>query len=227
MAAGLPGRRGGDDRSDTQGVSTDTAIAPICLAPPQPGDFCCIPVPGGFGTAIETGQYLAEKLQGQPAHLRAYDHAEVYIGQPDRSGPGMHGYTYSAYPDNGTNGKTGRRPLPCPPEQLPGSIWSSGIIELAPVRRTGIVLWCEAHPSVPYSWPDYGAIALHALGLKTDRLRAYIVSTSSMICSQYTDAALNHGGGVHLFDGRWEGFVTPGDLAGLLLGRINSVPRAS
>jgi hypothetical protein len=210
-------------------VSKDTVTAPVCLAPPQPGDFCCVPVAGLGGATIEAGEYLAERLQGQPAALRAYDHAQVYVGQPDRTGPGMHGYTYSAYPDNGKNGKTGLRPLPCPPEQLPGAIWSSGIIEMDPGQRAGIVAWCAAHPDVPYSWPDYGAIALHALHVPAPGLKAYIAGSSSMICSQYTDAAYNYGGGVHLFDdNRWPGYVTPADLAGLLLARMpQAVPPAS
>jgi hypothetical protein len=196
-------------------MSKTPARPPVCLAKPQPGDFCCIPVSGSMGYGIELGQYFAEKLQGIPAEIRGYDHAEVYVGQPDAKGP--HGYTYSAYPNNGSNGKTGRRPLPCEPEKLPGSIWSSGIIPLTPAQRSGIVAWCEAHPCVSYSWPDYGAIALHARGVQAQALRDYIEGSGSLICSQYTDEAYNRGGNVHLFkDGRWEGYVTPGDLALLL-----------
>jgi hypothetical protein len=205
-------------------VSKVEVLAPVCLAVPQPGDFCCIPVSGGFGLGIETGQYLAEKLQGHPAGLLPYDHAEVYVGQPDKGGP--HGYTYSAYPSNGQGGLTGKRPLPCPPQELPGSIWSSGIIELTQTSRAGIAAWCEAHPCVSYSWPDYGAIAAHALHAPVPGLREFIKASKTYICSQYTDAALNYGGGVHLFQDRWEGYVTPGDLAGLLLARAKPlVPR--
>jgi hypothetical protein len=192
--------------------------APVVRAAPQPGDFCCIPVTGWFGTAIEAGQYLAEKLQGIPAGLRPYDHAEVYVGQADTAGP--YGYTCSAYPDATQPGKSGRRALPCPPAQLPGSIWSSGIIPLTDVQRHGIISWCMGHPRVSYSWPDYGAIALRALRIPAPGLREYIKSTKAMMCSYYTDSAFNYGGGVHLFqDGRWEGYVTPGDLAMLLLGK--------
>ena len=146
------------------------------------------------------------------------------MARPDEAGP--HGYTCSAYPDNGTGGKTGKRPLPCPPAQLPSSIWSSGIIELTTSQRDGTVAWCEAHPCVTYSWPDYGAIAAHALHLPVPGLKAFIVSTDSMICSQYVDSAYADTG-VHLFsDDRWPGYVTPGDLAGLLLARsLPVVPR--
>jgi hypothetical protein len=173
-----------------------------------------------MGAGIEAGEYLAEKLQGvRGAKLQPYDHAEVFVGQADKAGP--HGYTYSAYPNNGQPGRTGKRRLPGPAALMPGSLWSSGIIKLTPAQRSGIVAWCVAHPCVSYSWPDYGAIGLRALGIKTARLAAYIKSTSSMICSYYSDAAFNRGGGVHLFDdGRWEGFVTPGDLAVLLQSKM-------
>jgi hypothetical protein len=201
-------------------VTKQTWLAPIALAEPQPGDFCCLPVSGQFGFGIEAGEFLAETLQHvHGAKLQPYDHAEVYVGQADAAGP--HGYTYSAYPNNGQPGVTGKRALPGPAGLMPGSLWSSGIIELTPAQRSGIIGWCEEHPSVSYSWPDYAAIGLRALGVRTDRLAAYIKSTSSMICSYYTDAAFNRGGDVHLFDdGRWEGFVTPGDLAVMLQSRM-------
>jgi hypothetical protein len=45
-----------------------------------------------------------------------------------------------------------------------------------------------------------------------------------MICGWWTDAAYLYGGDVHLFDdGRWPGYVKPGDLAKLLQGRIVTV----
>jgi hypothetical protein len=171
------------------------------------------------------GEYLAELLQRQPAALRAYDHAEVYAGQADEAGP--YGYTYSAYPSNDSGGLTGKRALLCPPE-VPGAIWSSGIIKLT-TQRLGIVAWCELHPDVSYSWPDYGAIALHALHIPAPGLKTYIASSAHYICSQYTDSALRFGGGVHLFtDNRWPGFVTPADLASLLLTEAHlAVPGAA
>ena len=188
---------------------------PVCLAPPLPGDFCCIPVSGSLGLGIEAGQYLAARLQRQPAGLLPYDHAEVYVGQPDVAGP--HGYTYSAYPDNGVGIKTGKRPLPCPPAELPGSIWSSGLYELTPAQRAGIIGWCQSHPCVRYAWLDYQAIAAHALSLPVPGLQGFIADTGRMICSQYTDASWS-ANGLHLFsDGRWPGYVTPWNLAGLLL----------
>lgn len=186
--------------------------APVALVPPEPGDFCCIPVAGKIGAGIEFGQFLAGD------RFQPYDHAEIYTGQPDEAGP--HGYTYSAYPSNGKGGLTGKRPLPCEPARLPGALWSSGIIDLTGPQRALVTAWCVAHPDVPYSWVDYGALALHALRIPAPGLRGFIASTRSLICSQYVDTALT-ASGVHLFaDGRWPGYVKPGDLAGLLQGLI-------
>lgn len=184
-----------------------------------PGDFCIVPIPGGAGLGIEAGQWLLALLRGWPRarvrRMRPYDHAEIYIGQPDAEGP--HGYTIGAYPGNDKPGRSGRRALPCPPAELPGALWSSGLIPLTPAQRDGIVAWAQAHARVPYSLIGYLAIAAHGLRIPLPGLREYIAGTGHMLCSQFTDAdyAAN---GVHLFeDGRWPGFVDPLDLADLLL----------
>jgi hypothetical protein len=177
--------------------------APAALAPPAPGDFCCVPISGGAGLGIEIGQWLdGDKFQ-------PYDHAEIFVGQADAAGP--HGYTVSAYPD-----RNGRRPLPCPPAQLPGSLWSSGLIALADAERQAIIAWAMDHQQVKYSFADYGALALHHWHLDLPWLQSYIGSTKRLICSQFVDAAYA-AAAVHLFqDQRWGGYVKPGDLAGML-----------
>lgn len=182
---------------------------PVVMAPPAPGDFCCVPVSGWTGFGIELGQWLGgDKFQ-------AYDHAEIFVGQADAAGP--HGYTVSAYPDNGKKGKTGRRPLPCDPAQLPGSLWSSGLIALTGPERSAILGWAMDHADVRYSFADYGALIMHRLRLDTAWLQEYIASSTHLICSQFVDAAYGEGGNVHLFsDDRWPGYVKPGDLAGML-----------
>ena len=69
---------------------------------------------------------------------------------------------------------------------------------------------------MPYSWADYGALALHTLRIPAPGLKAYIAAGGHQICSQYTDAAYA-ANGVRLFDdGRWPGYCTPGDLADML-----------
>lgn len=161
-----------------------------------------MPVGGDVGFGIEVGQWLdGDKFQ-------PYEHAEFYVGMPDQAGP--HGYTISAYP-----GGARRVALPCPPAQLPGSLWSSGLVELTPLQRSGIVAWAHAHVGTPYSFLDYAALVVHGLGLWVPGLREYIATTSHMICSQFIDSGLT-ANGVHLFARRWAGYVKPGDLAGLL-----------
>jgi hypothetical protein len=191
-------------------AAVDNWPAPVVITQPRPGDFTCVPVSGPVGVGVTIGQWL------DGDRFQFYDHTEVYVGQADAAGP--FGYTVSAYP----NGK-GKRPLPCQPAHLPGSLWSSGLITLTGEQRIGIVNWALAHQDVRYAFLDYGALLLHAAHVKADWLRAYIDSTKTMICSQYIDAAYAVNG-VHLFDdGRWPGYVKPGDLAGLLQARLLGV----
>jgi hypothetical protein len=65
---------------------------------------------------------------------------------------------------------------------------------------------------VSYGFEDYGALALHRFHVPTPHLKRFIARRKSMICSQLVDAAAQIGGW-HIFDdGRWSGYVTPGDL---------------
>lgn len=182
--------------------------APVALVRPSPGDFCCVPVSGAVGFGIEFGQWLdGDKFQ-------PYDHAEVYVGGASQD-DAPYGYTVSAYPD----GK-GLKPLPCPPQELPGSLWSSSAVKLTQQQRTAICAWAGAHEDVRYSFADYGALVLHRLRLPAPGLREFIASSEHMICSQYVDTCFA-ACGVHLFDdGRWPGYVTPAMLAEMLQARI-------
>jgi hypothetical protein len=180
------------------------------MAVPQPGDFCCKPMAGAGGAGISIGQWL------DGGGLEFYDHAEVYVGGSDNKGP--FGYTVSAYPNG-----IGRRALPCEPAKLPGSIWSSGLLVLTQAQREGVVAWSLAHQDIRYSFLDYGALALHRLGVKDPALQRYIRSTGHMQCAYYTDTAYSVND-VHLFtDGRWEGYVAPWMLARALQNLIVTV----
>lgn len=170
-----------------------------------PADFVCLPISGPIGKLVEIGQWLNGN------GFAPYEHAEIYVGQPDQGGP--FGYTVSTYP----NGH-GRQPLPCAAADLPGSLWSTNKIKLTNVQRMDICEWCIAHQNVQYAALDYFALAAHRLHIPALGLRHYIATSSTMICSQYVDYAYNQCG-VHLFtDGRWCGYVTPMDLAKLIGG---------
>lgn len=174
------------------------------MGAPEPGDFVLIPVHGQVGTLISIGEWL------NGDGFSHYDHAEVYIGQPDDTAP--FGYTVSAYPDG-----NGRKPLPCSAADLPGALWSTGIIALTRAERNLIVSWCLEHQHVTYGWLDYLALAAHRLHLPVPGLRRFIGGSKRLICSQLVDLAYQQAG-VHLFtDGRFPGYVTPGSLADLLI----------
>lgn len=188
------------------------------LAPPQPGDFAALPMAPPGGLAIEGAQWLEQLVETHKLLLpQHYEHAEIYVGMPDAAGP--YGYSYSTYPN-----RMGKRALPIPPAEMPGALWSSGLVNLTVPQRRYIVAWCEARPAVPYSSLDYAALIGHTLGLDTAWLQRYISDQAHMICSQYVDSAYN-AAGVQLFtDERWAGYVTPLDLA-LLLETMGAVPQ--
>jgi hypothetical protein len=184
--------------------------APVVMAQPRPGDFACVPVSGPVGLGITLGQFL------DGDRFQFYDHTEVYVGQADAAG--LYGYTVSTYPSG-----PGKRALPCQPAKLPGSLWSSGLIDLTGAQRVGITEWARSHQDTGYSFADYGALVLHRLGVQADWLREFIAASSHQICSQYVDAGYT-ANGVQLFeDDRWSGYVTPADLAQLLQSRIRVV----
>lgn len=192
-------------------MTRHSSIPPrVVLATPEPGDFCCVPISGYVGFSVELWQWV------DGDRFQPYDHTEIYIGQPDAAGP--FGYTASTYPNG-----PGKVALPCPASQLPGSLWSSGLIELTPAQRAGIVAWAVEHEDVGYSWLDYAALVLHGLRIPAPGLREYIASTAHMICSQYVAAGFA-ANGVPLVQGQWPGYVKPGDLADLLLSKLASSP---
>lgn len=186
----------------------------------QPGDFCCVPVSGEAGELIRLG----EQLNG--TGFTQYQHAEIYAGSliPEAAGTfemlirrsgAPYGWTFSAYP-----GGARLKPLPCPPEELPGALWSSGAFELTGTQRRKIITAALKYEGIPYSWLDYVALAAHRLRIPVPGLRKYIAATGHQICSQITDNCYLDAG-IHLFnDGRWPGYVTPADLARLIHDRL-------
>jgi hypothetical protein len=96
-------------------------------------------------------------------------------------------------------------------------LWSTGHIELTEPQRAAIVKKALACKGIPYSAIDYVALAMHRLHLPAPGLREYIESSEHLICSQLVDMCYRLAG-VHLFsDNRWPGYVTPADLANLIL----------
>jgi len=165
-----------------------------------PGDFAVIPIAGPVGKLISVGEWLNGSAFGD------YDHAEIYVGMADPNAP--YGYTMGAYPG-------GARLCPVLPRQK-GWLWSSGKLDLTADQREQIVRNALACKGIGYSAADYFALAAHRLHVPVPGLREYIKDSGHQICSQLVDWCYMKAG-VQLFaDGRWEGYVTPADLAGLL-----------
>lgn len=94
-------------------------------------------------------------------------------------------------------------------------IYSS--IDLTDAQRNSILMAARKLKGTPYSFIDYFALALHNFGLHPAWMKKRIGDSGHMICSQLVDEVYLRAG-VHLFDdGRWPGFVTPGDLMYVIL----------
>lgn len=163
---------------------------------PAPGDFCVCDVGGPQGRLISLGERLCGSAFSQ------YQHAFLYVGD---------GKVVQAEPQGACE-----RPLT--PHSL--ELWSTGIITLSDSQRSMICAGATllAKGKTGYSWLDYEAIALHHWRIPAPGLRGFIGTSRHMICSQLVDYCYMQAS-VHLFtDGRWPGYVTPADLAGVLEG---------
>jgi hypothetical protein len=151
------------------------------------------------GKLISIGEWLNGDGFG------TYDHAEIYVGMPDEQGP--LGYTMGAY----SNG-AGLVPVP---EKQDGWLWSTGHLTVTDEQRAQICTYALQCKGIEYGWLDYFALAAHRLHLPAPGLRDFI--GNSLICSQLVDLCYCKAG-VHLFqDNRWPGYVTPADLADVIL----------
>jgi uncharacterized protein YycO len=157
-----------------------------------PGDFALTRIEGITGRAIALGQ----RLIGDAAPVQ---HAMLYVGD---------GKVVQAMPG-------GAECIPLA-DANPAVVWSSGVIRLTDYERQVIVSTGYSLIGTPYSFLDYGSIALATFGVRPRFVRDFVSNTDHMICSQLVDFAYDMAG-VHLFsDGRIPGDVTPGDLYRLL-----------
>jgi uncharacterized protein YycO len=164
---------------------------------PRVGDFEVVPTGGYGGKLIEIAQIISNTGRAN------YEHARVYVGD---------GNIVEAMPG-------GARLAPL--SENDGGLWSKNLIDLTGTQRMNIAEAAKGYVGVGYSPADYFAIAAYKfhLGLLVPGLKRYVASSKHMICSQLVDQCYADAG-VQLFDdGRWPGYVTPGDLADLLLAR--------
>lgn len=159
---------------------------------PQPGDIG-LTVISGWGRLIRLGQWL------NGDGFADFEHAFVVTEVDDRGDahiveamPGGAQHVRNWHPADRTVY------LRCPEE-----------------HREAVAAAARGFVGVPYSVADYFALAAHRLHIPTPHLKRFVTQQHSMICSQLADAAAMEGGW-HLFsDGRWPGYVTPGDLYAL------------
>lgn len=167
-------------------------------AKPRWGDFRLTHVSSTTGTLIRIAQILNGSGFGD------YEHAQVYVG-PSYIHLGTGWFVEAEL--NGA--RKARYPLN-------EGYWSSGCFPLTWHQRTDICNAAESYVGVGYSLADYLALALHRFAVPFPELKQYIATSGHMICSQLVDQCYLDAG-VHLFDdGRWPGYVTPGDLYLLL-----------
>ena len=169
-----------------------TTTPPLSLS--LPGDFAVVRIPGDVGRLIRFGQWL------DGCGYEDYEHAFVAVGD---------GQLVEAQPG-------GARLAPLTQYDDYRPLWSTGRIALTEEQREHLVAAAHSYIGVPYSFLDYGSLALARLRLRPPVVRRFVADTRHMICSQLVDQCYLDAG-VHLFDdGRIAGDVTPGDLYELI-----------
>lgn len=157
----------------------------------EPGRIGLVHIHGATGLGIRFGQWL------NGSGFEDYEHAFMDLGD---------GTIIEAEP-----GGAKIRPL----SKYDGANvhWCDSIYDQIPYHvRQAIAGQARDLEGVKYSFLDYDALALHRLGLDTKLLQRYISNTGHLICSQLVDLASTRGGYMMFRDGRWPGFVTPGDI---------------
>lgn len=174
---------------------TSEAIGPFGKLP-NVGDFEVVHIDGAGGTLIHVGEIL------NGSGFADFEHARLYLGD---------GKCVEAEPG-------GARIVPYDPHD--GGLWSTGIVTPSPAQRTQISKYGYQCDGIGYSAADYFALAARRLqfGLLVPGLRTYVASSGHMICSQLVDWCYMMAGFQLFDDGRWPGYVTPTDLAELILG---------
>jgi cell wall-associated NlpC family hydrolase len=165
---------------------------PLTIA--NPGDIGVTSISGDVGKLISIGEWLNGDKDDK------YDHAFIYIGngQVVEAEPGKQG----AWIGNVSNYMDGR-PL----------AFSTGKLDVDPVVSQKVVSESIKLVGTPYSFLDYFSIAAHRFHLPIPGLKKYISSHHHMICSQLVDYVYQQAGYQLFTDGRWNGYVTPADIA--------------
>lgn len=154
---------------------------------PNPGDIGLVEIGGPIGRAIRAAQWA------NGDGFKKYEHAFDYVGGD---------WIVEAEPGGALRSRLSRYAA----EKV---LW----LRCPRLYGDDVAAAAEALVGVPYSYADYVALAAHRFHIPYPHLKTYIKESGHMICSQLVDRAALRGGW-HIFaDGRWEGDVTPADLA--------------
>lgn len=163
-----------------------------------PGDFAAVRTSDWSSGLIRVGEWL------NGDGFENYEHAITYVG-------GSNDMILEAEPRG-----AGIAPMHYAPEAC---LWSTGSPKLAltDAQRSRVFEIAKVLEGTPYSWLDYFAIATHRLHMPAPGLQDFIQDSRHMICSQMVDY-VRQSLDFQLFnDNRWDGYVTPEDLANLIL----------
>lgn len=170
---------------------------------PWSGDIGLVRINGAAGRAIRVAQWL------DGTGFSDFEHAVVCVGSEVRTYRGrkqLMAKCVGAQPGGARIEYYGAHDA---------AMWSRFNLTLG--QRAKIRDAALSCIGTPYSFADYAAISAHRLHVPAPGLKAYIASTGHMICSQLVDQC-HQDAGLRLFnDGRWPGFVTPGDLYQLIV----------
>jgi uncharacterized protein YycO len=171
----------------------------------HPGRIGLTQIHGDLGKAIRFGQWL------NGSGFSKFEHAFLDLGN---------GTLIEAEPG-------GARVEPLSKYAMQDVYWCDSVYAtLTEDQKFRIVNAARLLRGTPYSFLDYAALFTHRLHIPVPGLRDFIADTHHEICSQLVDFAYNIGG-APLFQNRWTGYVTPGDLWKLDMAqvrRIESVP---
>lgn len=188
---------------------------------PQPGDLACVPISGDLGRAIGLAEWLAERSTPGPTH---YEHVFIFLGRIARPATvtgqqlGEHGWTEPGYYCAEAQPRGARLRLLGTTLAEVGALygtqalWSTGRLTLTPEQRAKVVRYALGKLGTPYSFADYGSLALYHWHIRLPLVKDRIQDSGHMICSQYADWCWDMAGS-RLFGGRFEGDVMPSDIA--------------
>jgi hypothetical protein len=163
---------------------------------PEPGDFLLTDIDGAVGLGVTAGQWLFDHKRTPFEHAAwVLDNQQVIEAMPGGAIISPLSKYYG-------------------PTREHRAMFVK--VPLRPDQRYSAAKGGRSLEGVPYSFLDYGSIALLHWHIRPTFVKRYVESSKHLICSQLVDYGLQTFAGFHLFDdGRFHGDVKPSDLYSL------------